>query len=147
MTFFPRDTLVIGKVENGFVLRWKGTREEQEDDLDGIFVFPDIGAMCEWLLDVFPETKDKPKSREECAAEVLQHGFNIEIQNGRSVDVWWQLHGCFISPSEGDAWHELEVFPTFEDAKKEYDRFTLVANGFQKYKIIKVVSSKDIVYP
>lgn len=56
--FFPKDTLVIGEVKNGFVLRWKGPREEQEDELDGIFVFPDIGAMCDWLKETFPgETK------------------------------------------------------------------------------------------
>jgi len=52
--FFPRDSLLIGKVKNGFVLKWKGTREEQQDDLDGIFVFPDVGAICTWLLDIFP---------------------------------------------------------------------------------------------
>ena len=56
--FFPKDTLVIGQVKNGFVLKWKGTREEQEDNLDGIFVFPDVGAMCTWLKDTFP---DDPK--------------------------------------------------------------------------------------
>jgi len=53
--FFPKDTLVIGKVKNGFVLKWKGTKEEQQDELDGIFVFPDVGAMCTWLKDTFPD--------------------------------------------------------------------------------------------
>jgi len=71
MMFFPRDTLVIGQVKNGFVLRHKGTREEQEDGLDGIFVFPDVVAMCAWLKERFadeiePECRTADDILKEC---------------------------------------------------------------------------------
>ncbi len=79
MTFFPRDTLVIGKVKNGFVLRWKGTREEQEDNLNGIFVFPGVGAMCDWLKEKFP---DEPKLR--TSADILQECIDKRLQRNKT---------------------------------------------------------------
>jgi len=57
MIFYPKDSMVIGKVQNGWMLRVKGTREEQEDNLDGIYAFRSVKEICDWLMEKYP---DKP---------------------------------------------------------------------------------------
>jgi len=56
MVFYPRDSMIIGRVQNGWMLRVKGTREEQEDNLDGIYAFRSIKEICDWLVESFPDT-------------------------------------------------------------------------------------------
>ena len=45
MRYYPRDAVVISKVENGFFVTFKGTRESQEDNMDDVMVFNDIDDM------------------------------------------------------------------------------------------------------
>jgi len=57
MIFYPKDSMVIGKVQNGWVLRVKGSRDEQEDNLDGIYAFRSVKELCDWLTEKYPDSK------------------------------------------------------------------------------------------
>jgi len=57
MMFYPKDSMIIGKVQNGWMLRVKGIREEQEDNLDGIYAFRSVKELCDWLVKKFPDSK------------------------------------------------------------------------------------------
>ena len=57
MIFYPKDSMIIGRMQNGWVLRVKGSREEQEDNLDGIYAFRSVKELCDWLTEKYPDSK------------------------------------------------------------------------------------------
>jgi hypothetical protein len=46
---YPKDSLLIRKANNGYIATIKGTREMQEDGLDGEYVFSNLDTLCTWL--------------------------------------------------------------------------------------------------
>jgi len=55
---YPRNSLVIHRASRGFIVNKKGGREEQEDNLDGVFVFETIKGLTDWMI----EDQEKPQS-------------------------------------------------------------------------------------
>ena len=49
INIFPRNSLVIHRAINGFIVNVKGTIEQQEDGLDGVHVFEDIEKLNEFI--------------------------------------------------------------------------------------------------
>ena len=50
---YPRNSLVIHQANRGFIVNQKGTREEQEDNLDGVFVFETVMGLTDWIAGHF----------------------------------------------------------------------------------------------
>ena len=55
MNIYPKDTLVINRARNGFIIKVKGTRENQEDNLDGVYVFETPLGVWSLLSKLYPE--------------------------------------------------------------------------------------------
>lgn len=49
MVTYPENSILIKKVSNGFILDEKGSRENQEDNLDKRYVFNNIDDLIVWL--------------------------------------------------------------------------------------------------
>lgn len=57
--YYPRNSVVVKHVFNGFIVETKGTREEQEDNLDGVHVFEKATDMSDFLVKFFNEVEKK----------------------------------------------------------------------------------------
>ena len=49
MNIYPRNSMVIHKAANGFIVNVKGTEEEQEDGLDSVRVFKTPGELAGFI--------------------------------------------------------------------------------------------------
>jgi hypothetical protein len=52
---YPKDTLVVNRVRNGFIVKAKGTRENQEDNLDGVYVFKTPRGLWNFIYSLYPD--------------------------------------------------------------------------------------------
>ena len=59
MRLYRKDAILLERVGNGFILTTKGTREEQEDNLDGVYVFQEIQDMNKWIVTYFDKTEEE----------------------------------------------------------------------------------------
>ena len=59
MQFLPKGSIQINRVSNGFIVKTKGTIEEQEDGLDGVFIFETFNSMSIFLRDYLAEKTQK----------------------------------------------------------------------------------------
>lgn len=58
MRYYPKDAVVISQVKNGFFVRFKGTREQQEDNMEEVLVFNDFDDMIKRLKEVFRKPEE-----------------------------------------------------------------------------------------
>lgn len=49
LNIVPENSLVISEANNGFIVNVKGSKEEQEDRMDGVHVFEDISGLTEFI--------------------------------------------------------------------------------------------------
>ena len=49
MNIYPRNSLIVRKVVNGFIVEVKGTKEQQEDNEDGEYAFTDLEDLLTWV--------------------------------------------------------------------------------------------------
>lgn len=50
---YPKNSLVVQKVTNGYKVTTKGTKEMQEDNLDGEYVFNSLLVLLDWMSDYY----------------------------------------------------------------------------------------------
>ncbi len=53
MKIYSRDSLVVRKVINGFIASVKGTREQQEDNINSEYAFTDLNDLLLWMNDYY----------------------------------------------------------------------------------------------
>ena len=53
MKYSQRDSINIERVLNGFIVTVKGTREEQDDNKNNVFIFERFPTMSKFLLNYF----------------------------------------------------------------------------------------------
>ena len=58
MNIYPKNSIKIHCAANGFIVNVKGTREQQEDGLDGVYVFEGIGDLTSFIEDHYEEKKE-----------------------------------------------------------------------------------------
>lgn len=57
---YPRDSLEIHKALNGFIVTVKGTKEQQEDRLDGVYIFENTEKLNAFIRDYYEKLSKKP---------------------------------------------------------------------------------------
>lgn len=57
INIYPRNSILICKAENGFIVNTKGSIEHQEDGLDGVHVFEKIEDMNAWIKEFYNKWK------------------------------------------------------------------------------------------
>ena len=53
MNIYPRNSLIVRKVVNGFIVEVKGTKEQQEDNINGEYAFTDSDDLIVWMDDYY----------------------------------------------------------------------------------------------
>ena len=53
MNIYPRNALIVRKVVNGYVVEVKGTKEQQEDNINGEYAFTNLNDLLVWLNDYY----------------------------------------------------------------------------------------------
>ncbi len=57
MNIYPRNSLIVREVVNGFVVEVKGTKEQQEDNEDGEYAFTDLDDLIVWMNDYYTHSQ------------------------------------------------------------------------------------------
>lgn len=55
---YLRDSLVVRKVINGFIVSVKGTKEQQEDGINSEYAFTNIEDLLAWMNDYYTHNQD-----------------------------------------------------------------------------------------
>lgn len=54
---YPKNSLIVQRVINGYKVTAKGTQEMQEDEQNGEYVFNSLAALVEWVKNYYKENK------------------------------------------------------------------------------------------
>ena len=57
MNIYPRNSLIVRKVVNGYVVEVKGTKEQQEDNENGEYAFTDLDDLIVWMNDYYTHSQ------------------------------------------------------------------------------------------
>ena len=61
MNIYPRNSLIVRKVVNGFIVEVKGTKEQQEDNEDGEYAFAGLEDLIGWMNDYYYTQSQNPE--------------------------------------------------------------------------------------
>jgi hypothetical protein len=53
MRIYETGSLVVRKVANGYIVLAKGSREDQEDNMDGEYAFTSIADLTDWMEEYY----------------------------------------------------------------------------------------------